>query len=57
MVSTPQKESIIEMNHTAGYRANPSGLWPCPGPHAELARLFGHIHLDMVPPNFHKRME
>ena len=52
---TFRKNQLIEMNHNAGYRANPSGLWPYPGPHAELARLFGHIHLDMVPPNFHKK--
>jgi len=52
---TFRKNQLIEMNHNDGYRANPSGLWPYPGPHAELARLFGHIHLDMVPPNFHKK--
>jgi hypothetical protein len=52
---TFRKNQLIEMNHNDGYRANPSGLWPYPAPHAELARLFGHIHLDMVPPNFHKK--
>ena len=52
---TFRKGQLIEMNHNDGFRANPSGLWPYPGPHAELARLFGHIHLDMVPPNFHKK--
>lgn len=52
---TFRKNQLIEMNHNAGYRSNPSGLWPYPGPHAELARLFGHIHLDMIPPNFHKK--
>lgn len=52
---TFRKNQLIEMNHNDGYRANPSGLWPYTGPHAELARLFGHIHLDMVPPNFHKK--
>lgn len=52
---TFRKNQLIEMNHNSGYRSNPSGLWPYPGPHAELARLFGHIHLDMVPPNFHKK--
>jgi len=52
---TFRKNQLIEMNHNDGYRASPSGLWPYPAPHAELARLFGHIHLDMVPPNFHKK--
>ena len=52
---TFRKNQLIEMNHNAGYRSNPPGLWPYPGPHAELARLFGHIHLDMIPPNFHKK--
>ena len=52
---TFRKNQLIEMNHNDGYRATPSGLWPYPAPHAELARLFGHIHLDMVPPNFHKK--
>ena len=52
---TFRKNQLIEMNHNNGYRAKPAGLWPYPAPHAELARLFGHIHLDMVPPNFHKK--
>ena len=52
---TFRKNQLIEMYHNDGYRANPSGLWTYPAPHAELARLFGHIHLDMVPPNFHKK--
>ena len=52
---TFRKNQLIEMHHNAGYRANPPGLWPYPAPHSELARLFGHIHLDMVPPNFHKK--
>ena len=50
-----RKNQLIESHHNDGYRASPPGLWPYPTPHAELARLFGHIHLDMVPPNFHKK--
>ena len=50
-----RKNQLIESHHNHGYRASPPGLWPYPTPHAELARLFGHIHLDMVPPNFHKK--
>ena len=52
---TFRKGQLIEMHHNDGYRSNPPGLWPYTGPHAELSRLFGHIHLDMVPPNFHKK--
>jgi len=52
---TFRKDQLIEMNHNKGYRANPPGLWPYTMPHAELARLYGHIHLDMIPPNFHKK--
>jgi len=52
---TFRKNQLIESHHNDGYRASPPGLWPYPTPHAELARLFGHIHLDMVPPNFHKK--
>ena len=50
---TFRKNQLIEMNHNKGSRGN--GLWPYNNPHAELSRLFGHIHLDMVPPNFHKK--
>jgi len=52
---TFRKNQLIEANHNNGFRATPPGLWPYTAPHAELARLYGHIHLDMVPPNFHKK--
>ena len=52
---TFRRGQLIEMYHNKGTRSNPKGLFPYRGPHAETARLFGHIHLDMVPPNFHKK--
>ena len=52
---TFRRGQLIEMYHNDGTRSNPKGLFPYTGPHAECARLFGHIHLDMVPPNFHKK--
>jgi len=52
---TFRKNQLIEAFHNDGFKASPPGLWPYPAPHSEIARLFGHIHLDMVPPNFHKK--
>ena len=52
---TFRRNQLIEQFHNAGFGADPPGLWPYRTPHSELARLFGHIHLDMVPPNFHKK--
>lgn len=52
---TFRKGQLIERHHNEGTRSNPPGLWPYTGPHATQSRLYGHIHLDMVPPNFHKK--
>ena len=52
---TFRKGQLIERHHNEGRRSKPPGLWPYTGPHATQSRLYGHIHLDMVPPNFHKK--
>ncbi|MBT4060132.1 MAG: hypothetical protein HOE69_07505 [Euryarchaeota archaeon] len=52
-VHTTRRGQLIEAWHHDGSSKN--GLWPYPNPHADHRRIFGWIHLDMVPPNFHKK--